>query len=211
MSAPGSAENKSFGQEDARSDACAVRSLSWTSGGLPSIGSSRGNLSTRLRLSAVRNPVSFRFLLAQRSEDRGRQHLLDEDVLLEDQPFAFARRPQRPEQVSRSIALMEIIPGLRRPDEFHESQSKHGFGAARRQIEGKSRAPVLSNEHETIQPHRIDENSQVPGVVCKAAFDVGLAGPAETDQVGRNAAGERRDVRDDVSPDIRRCRIAVTE
>ena len=48
-------------------------------------------------------------------------------------------------------------------------------------------------------------------MIREAVGDIRLAGAAEADQIGRDAARDRRNMRDDVAPDIRGGRVAMQE
>jgi len=82
---------------------------------------------------------------------------------------------------------------------------------ARREIEGKRTPPILAHHIGAFDAHPIEEGIKVPRVIGEAIFDLRLPGLAEADKVGGNAVSNWRHGRNDVPPDVGRCRIAVEE
>ena len=155
--------------------------------------------------------IGLHLLRRQLAQHRTRQDALDEDVVLEDQLFALPGRAEGFEQFARLRALMEAFPIGEGPDELHEGEAEHALRPAGGVVEGESRAPVLGEDDEAIEPERRDEGVEIVDLVGEAIGDVGLAGLTVADQVGRDAARHRRDPRDDVAPDMRGSGVAVQQ
>lgn len=66
----------------------------------------------------------------------------------------------------------------------------------------KRGAPILRHQHHIADIERVEEGIEIADMVEEAIVDVGLAGLAIADQVRRDAAAERRDMRNDVAPDM---------
>lgn len=87
----------------------------------------------------------------------------------------------------------------------------HHLWPARREVEGERRAPVLRHEIRRRDPGGGDESVEIADMIGEAIGDVRLARQAEPDQVRRDAARHRRDVRENVAPDEGRGRVAMQE
>jgi hypothetical protein len=96
----------------------------------------------------------------------------------------------------------ELFPGRDRPDEFHEREAAHEIGASLGEVKGEAASPVLRHEIGRANPHLREKGVEVTDVVLEAIGDVRLARLTEANEVRRDATGDRRDQRDNISPDV---------
>lgn len=148
----------------------------------------------------------------QAANDRTRQNLLDEGVVLDQQLASPVGVAERLEEPQAAVAVVrEIGPGREGANELHEDQAAHQGFVASRPIEAQSRSPVVQDQHDLAQAQRADKPFQVSCVIRHAVGNVGLVRLAEADQVRGDAAGGRCDVGNDVAPQVGRRRVAVQE
>ena len=139
-----------------------------------------------------------------------RQHLLDEDVLVDEQRTTRLRRPKAPEEIPELGG--EVVPARDRgEDGLEKREAANAIGVSARPMEAEAGAPVVDDERQPIQPQGLDEPVDIARVVHEAVFDVWLVGAPEADEVGRDGPAERRQVGQDVAPQVARGRLPVEE
>lgn len=158
-----------------------------------------------------RRAIGRHLLLAQRAHDAAGQHALNEGIRLQNHRLALALRPELAEGLARRVGLVKILPARHRSDELHEGEAAHEGRTARGEMKCERSAPILGNEISRGQAELFNQRIKVAGVINEAVGDVGLAGLAEADEVGRDAMRDRRHQRQDVAPDVRGGGIAVQE
>jgi hypothetical protein len=88
-----------------------------------------------------------------------------------------------------------------------------GRGVPARPVEPQCASPVVDDERDALEgSDLLEEGIQVAAVVDEAVALVwSRIGVAHPDQVGRDAAAERLQVRDDVAPQVGLGRVAVQD
>ncbi len=151
--------------------------------------------------------------LGQRPAGGLRQQLLDEHVLLDDHLPAGAL-PAAGAELAEQFAELgrrELIPRERPDDRLEERNRLHVVGVPHRVVEPEPRAVVVQYERHVAQAQFLDERVEVAGVLEPPVFDPRLVRAPVTDQIGGDAAAERREMRNDVAPDVGRGRITVQQ
>ncbi len=78
-------------------------------------------------------------------------------------------------------------------------------------MQAKSRSPIVNDKSDVLQLQRLDEAIDVLVVIEEPVLDVGLVRLAHADEVHRDRPMAGANVGDDVSPQVRRRRVAVQE
>ena len=99
---------------------------------------------------------------------------------------------------------------------FHVHDARDAVRVAARPVEPEARPPVVQHQRDrrravVREPDRLEPRIQVRGVLVERvrAADGQAPAFAHADQVGREAAPERRHVRDHVAPQVRAGRVPV--
>ena len=112
------------------------------------------------------------------------------------------------------IQRVPVVPALRSHDRFHVRDTLHGLAVAVGPVEPEGRAPVMDNEGDPLVHMKGLEQGVEVAAVLDEAIRAGatvrqLVGVAHADQVGGDAAASRLQMRQDISPEVRRGWIAV--
>ncbi len=150
--------------------------------------------------------------------DGAGQDLFEKDVLIHDQvPAAaggliiFGSAAESLKKLSYGTRGKEIEAWNRREYRLEEGDARHVVGMASRIIEGERAAPVVTYEDDVRKTECINEPLHIATVVDKAILNVGFVGLAEPDQINGNDSPLLGQVRDDVPPEVHRCRLAMQQ
>src|SRR6476660_2159754 len=159
-------------------------------------------------------PVDAHLLLGQPAQHLARQHLLDEQVLLEHQLLA-GRRPDGPEEGDR--LRWPVVPGIDGRDEgLHVGDRLHRGLVPVRPVEPERRAPVVQDQrHAVAHVEGLEERVEVCAVLDEPVGvrpAVGqLPGVPHPHEVRGDAPAEAAQVRDHVAPLVRGGGVAVQQ
>jgi hypothetical protein len=104
----------------------------------------------------------------------------------------------------------EVGPGHRPENGLQKRDAAHPAGGARRPVEGERAAPIVSDQHDAIEPERVEPGIEIAGVIAEFVGDVRLARPPHADEIGgKTAAGAK--MGQHFPPEIRGRRVAVQE
>nr|WP_235946939.1 hypothetical protein [Paenibacillus glycinis] len=87
----------------------------------------------------------------------------------------------------------------------------HVIRTAHRVLQPDRHSPVMADDNEIAQVHSFDEPADVFRVFPERVADVRLVGQTHADQIERDAAGGRVQVRNDIPIHVRPGRIAVQQ
>ena len=76
-------------------------------------------------------------------------------------------------------------------------------------VEPEGGTPIVDDEGDVLQPHLLNEGFHIPCVVKEAVLKVRLVGLAHADEIESDRPAVRRQIRNDVPPQVGGCRIAM--
>src|SRR3984957_13754340 len=147
-----------------------------------------------------RRAIDRHLFVGQLMSHAARQHPLDENIVFQNQFLPFAGRAKLAEDLAPLRTSHERLPGRKRPDELHEREAAHEIRAPLGEMEGEPAAPVLGDEISRADPGLRDERVEIARVVLEAIGDIRLARLTEADEIRRDAMGDGRNERGNVSP-----------
>ena len=151
--------------------------------------------------------VAAHLLVAQLAQGHLRQDLPHERVHNIEHKPADAGRPKQLESDTRTD--WKIAPRHRLQNRFHKGKRLDIAAVERRVVKAKPGAPVVQNQRNVGQFKFFDESSHIFEVFDKSVADIRLVRLSHADKIQRDAASMRRQIRDNVAPDITPGRVAV--
>ena len=138
------------------------------------------------------------FLWRQGANDGLRQNLLHEHVHDAHHEPADAWGPHELE--AHLEVLRKLGPTDGAKDALHARDALHVVFVAHGVVKPEAGSPVVKDQGNVLEPHRLDKTVEILHVIDKVIADVRLVGLPHADQIGGDAPPARGHVRNDVAP-----------
>src|SRR5208337_2617638 len=164
----------------------------------------------RLAGLQIRLSIRVHLHIAELANNAAGQDALDENIVFQNHVVA-GRAAQRFENFNRP--LRPFRPLQWPDDRLHVRDSLDGLGMARGPVKAECGAPVVHDERDVaLEIEALEERVEMPGMILEAIrASRRRTRRAHPDEIRRDASRMRREVRNDVAPEVRRGRIAVQE
>src|SRR5262249_22070227 len=162
----------------------------------------------------VRAPIFRHLLVCQRPDDRLGKNLLNEEVVFQNHLLTGVTADRL--QYRAHPHTVPMILALRARDRFHECDPFYRVAMPVRTVKAQARAPVVEDKGDALaNAQSLKQRFEVATMLdepIRAGPAVGkLVGIPHSDQVRRNAAAQRLQIRYDVAPQVRRGGVAVQQ